>query len=400
MSNLRLGIEVLRQTPSLAKDWGNCALLCNQASVADDFSPSWYICQDILGKRLAGLFSPQHGFEATVQDNMIETANSIHIPTGLPIYSLYQQVREPTTEMLRGLDTLIVDLQISGTRVYTFKYTLAGMLRAAVKHGLQVVVLDRPNPLGGEVLEGRVLDLAVRSFVGEYPLPMRHGLTVGEFAQFCNREVGAQLQVISMHAWQPAKLWSELGREWVLTSPNLPNFSSLLLYCGTVIFEGTNISEGRGTCLPFQLIGAPFLNSRALAARTAQLYAAAETPIANGYFLRPTQFMPVAQKWQQQVCEGVQVHWDNKHSMRPFTLALALLRACIELGADEFAWKQPPYEYEYHKLPIQLLLGSTAAAELLTADKFACADAHWHAGLDAYRRKVGSSLLYQRQMLV
>ena len=333
---MRFGIEVLRQDPSLAASWGRCGLLCNQASVADDFSPSWYICQDILGDRLACLFSPQHGFEATVQDNMIETANSVHPATGLPIYSLYQQVREPTAAMLQGLDTLIVDLQISGTRVYTFKYTLMGMLRAAAKHGLQVVVLDRPNPLGGEVIEGRVLDLDVRSFVGEYPLPMRHGLTVGEFAQFCNREIGAQLQVIALQGWQPANLWSELGRHWVLTSPNLPNFDALLIYCGNVIFEGTNVSEGRGTCLPFQLIGAPFLDSRACVERTAQLYSGA------GYFLRATQFMPVAQKWQQQVCHGVQVHCLDQHRIRPFALALALLRACVELGGKDFAWKQPP----------------------------------------------------------
>ena len=389
---MRFGIEVLRQDPSLAAGWGKCGLLCNQASVADDFSPSWYICKDILGKRLACLFSPQHGLEATVQDNMIETGDSVHVPTGLPIYSLYQQVREPTAAMLQGLDTLIIDLQISGTRVYTFKYTLAGMLRAAARDGLQVVVLDRPNPLGGEVLEGRVLDLDMRSFVGEYPLPMRHGLSVGEFAQFCNREIGAQLQVIGMHDWQPAKLWSELGRHWVLTSPNLPSFDALLFYCGTVIFEGTNISEGRGTCLPFQFIGAPYLDSRALIERTEQLYA------DTGYFLRATQFMPVAQKWQEQACNGVQLHCLDRHSARPFSLALALLRACIELGGDAFAWKQPPYEYEYHKLPIQLLIGMSTAPEQMTAAKFAVDAECWHAGLEEYRQTVSSSLLYQRQM--
>ena len=390
---MRFGVEVLRQDPSLAAGWGRCGLLCNQASVADDFSPSWHICKDILGDRLACLFSPQHGFESTVQDNMIETADSIHAPTGLPIYSLYQQVRQPTAAMLQGLDTLIVDLQISGTRVYTFKYTVAGMLRAAAEHGLQVVVLDRPNPLGGEVLEGRVLDLDVRSFVGEYPLPMRHGLSVGEFAQFCNREIGAQLQVIAMQDWQPTKLWSELERPWVLTSPNLPSFEALLIYCGNVIFEGTNISEGRGTCLPFQLIGAPYLDSRALVERVAQLYSGA------GYFLRATQFMPIAQKWQQQVCNGVQVHCRDQHRVRPFTLALALLRAGIELGADAFAWKQPPYEYEYHKLPIQLLIGTNQAAERVTAAEFAVDDECWHAGLESYRQEVSSSLLYQRRMI-
>lgn len=385
---MQIGIERLAAQPKLADNWGRCGLLCNQASVTADFVPAWQIVQQLA--QLSCLFSPQHGFEATVQDNMIESPHTVHRATGLPIHSLYSDTRQPTAEMLESLDTLVVDLQTIGCRVYTFKYTIAALLRAARLYDKRVVILDRPNPLGGVIVEGRVLDDDVRSFVGEFPIPIRHGLTVAELAQLFNRDIGAQLEVITMDNWQPEQLWPDLKRPWTLTSPNMPSCETAIIFAGTVLFEGTDISEGRGTCLPFQFIGAPSLDEQQLLVRCHQLY-----PQMAGVYLRATEFMPTNQKWQGQSCRGLQIHLTDHHRVRPYLLALAILRACIEQH-DPWRWRQPPYEYEYEKLPINLLVGANNADAMLTADDFSIDNPFWHKGLSNYCQQVESVLLYPR----
>ena len=391
---MRVGIERLRDEPLLAAAWGRCGLLCNQASVTAEFEPAWRVLQQVA--QLTCLFSPQHGFEATVQDNMIESPHMQHVPTGLPIFSLYHEQRTPTEEMAAQLDTFVVDLQLTGTRIYTFKYTLAAVLRAAVAYGKRVVVLDRPNPLGGEVLEGRVLHPEVRSFVGEFVMPMRHGLTTGEAACFFNTEIGAELTVIELRGWQPECLWSDLARNWVLTSPNMPTCETVFAFPGLVLFEGTNVSEGRGTCLPFQLIGAPWItDAERLVQRVHDL-----CPNMEGVHLRATQFMPTNQKWQGQACNGLQVHITAPKHARIFRVGIAAVRAFIELGGKNFQWKQPPYEYEYEKLPIQLLLGALDADSMFSADRFDVDEDFWHHGLKQYSTAIASHLLYERQMQV
>lgn len=387
---LQIGLERLADNPKLAKHWHRCGLLCNQASMTADFVPSWQIVHRLA--KLNCLFSPQHGFESTVQDNMIESPHLVHHPTGLPIYSLYSESRQPTAEMLELLDTLVVDLQIVGCRVYTFKYTIAALLRAAQTYGKRIVVLDRPNPLGGVIVEGRVLDDEVRSFVGEFPIPIRHGLTVAEIAQLFNRDIGAQLEVITMNNWQPNQLWSDLKRPWILTSPNMPSCETAVVFAGTVLFEGTNISEGRGTCLPFQFIGAPFLDGQELIDRCKALY-----PQMAGVHLRTAEFMPTNQKWQGQVCRGLQIHLTDQQRVRPYLLALAILRACIEQD-DSFCWRQPPYEYEYQKLPINLLVGAKNASTMFGEKKFSIDNPFWHKGLASYCQQVQSILLYPRSI--
>lgn len=389
---MEIGLERLRDEPSLASAWGRCGLLCNQASVTAEFEPAWRVLQRTT--QLTCLFSPQHGFEATVQDNMIESPHMQHELTGLPIFSLYHKQRVPTEEMAAQLDTFVVDLQLTGTRIYTFKYTLAAVLRAAAQYGKRVVVLDRPNPLGGEVLEGRVLHHEVKSFVGEFAMPMRHGLTTGEAARFFNTEIGVELAVVALRGWQPEHLWSQLARQWVLTSPNMPTCETVFAFPGLVLFEGTSVSEGRGTCLPFQLIGAPWISdAERLVRRVHDL-----CPDLHGVYLRATQFMPTSQKWRGQVCNGLQVHITVPEHARIFRVGVAAVRAFIELGEDNFQWKQPPYEYEYKKLPIQLLLGDAAADSMFTADSFDVDADYWHHGLTQYRTAVAAHLLYAREI--
>lgn len=389
---LQVGMEVLQRFPHKTRAWGRCGYLSNQASVVRPFIPGWKVLKDILGSRLVSLFGPQHGFFGTCQDNMIETANGYHAQTGLPIYSLYSAVREPTAEMLEGLDTLIIDLQIVGCRIYTWKSTIAGCLRSAKRFGKRIVILDRPNPLGGEVLEGTVLEASAVSFVGQFPTPMRHGLSAGESALFFNRNIGAELEVISMDNWDPKQVWNHFGRHWVPSSPNLPTIDPVHVYPGTVIFEGTNLSEGRGTTLPFQLLGAPYiLDSELFVQRIVELLGG-DVP---GVHLRPTSFQPTFHKWAGVECRGLHIHVINPNQIRSFSLALAVLQAAKELGGSEFQWKQPPYEYDLETLPIKLILGSHKAPEMF-GSKFSVADSFWSKGIEEYAKQVEPVLLYPR----
>ncbi len=392
---LKVGLENLK---SLGREklssWGRCGLLANQASITQDFTPSWFVCRELLGKQLTCLFGPQHGFEATVQDNMIETEDARHLATGLPVFSLYSHTREPTEKMMQHLDTLIIDLQIVGCRIYTFKATIAACLRSAKAYGKKVVVLDRPNPLGGEVVEGRVLDPAAKSFVGPYPIPMRHALTACEAAQYFNKDIKADLEVVPLSDWIPSQYYHETARNWVITSPNLPTIDPVYVFPGMVIFEGTNVSEGRGTGLPFQFIGAPFIKDpHAFVDRIEEINKGVQ-----GVYLRPCSFQPTSQKWQDQECQGLQIHVLDPHQIRSFNLALSIVAAAREFAPQEFQWKEPPYEYDHETLPMKLIIGSHATVDHF--DSFSIEDPFWHEGLEDYMKAVKDSLIYDRKMIL
>lgn len=389
---MKLGIERHDILKRRLQAWGRMAYLGNQASVAFGFVPGWKILQELAGPQLTTLLGPQHGFEATVQDNMIETGHAIHQPSGLPVYSLYSETRTPSAKMLENVDTIVIDLQIVGCRVYTFKYTIAGCLRAAIAQGKHVVVLDRINPLGGTVVGGRVLDMDSTSFVGEFAIPMRHGLTPGEAAQLFNQKIGASLEVISLQDWDPASYWNDTERPWIITSPNLPTFDPVVVYPGTVMLEGTNISEGRGTGLPFQFIGAPYLpNAVAFAERVRTLYGE-----GGGVYLRPSHFQPTSQKWAGEECKGMQIHVVDKTRVRSYELGLAIIRAAIELAPDMYKWKDPPYEYDHVTLPIKLILGNQKVADKFKAATFSVQDPFWFEGIENYVNQVKGALLYER----
>jgi uncharacterized protein YbbC (DUF1343 family) len=349
---ISLGIEQLLSSPPKWLLGRRLGLLCNQASTDSRL----YHSRDLINKTFSGqltcLFSPQHGFFSEKQDNMIESDHAFDSGTGLPLYSLYSNNRRPTREMFDLFDVLVIDLFDVGTRVYTFLYTMAYCLEAAAELNKKVLVLDRPNPVGGEIVEGNIIQQDCYSFVGLYPIPMRHGLTFGELARLINNHfgIGADLEVISMQGWQRKMLYTDTGLPWVFPSPNMVSPAASLVYPGQVIWEGTNISEGRGTCLPFELFGAPFFNCNEILDKIKSIN-------LNGCFLRPLIFEPTSNKWAGQASNGFQIHVTDPAAFRPYRTSLALLQAVMSLYPETFQYKEPPYEYEYERLPMDLILG-------------------------------------------
>lgn len=349
---IRTGLERILQGEGPPLAGLRLGLLSNQASTDRRLRHSRTLLRQRFGNRLTCLFSPQHGFFSEKQDNMIESGHAADAETGLPLYSLYGETRRPTPEMFDGLDALLIDLVDVGTRVYTFLYTMAYCMEEAARLGRKVVVLDRPNPIGGAAVEGNILKPECASFVGLYPLPMRHGLTFGELARYINSEagIGCDLEVVPMQGWSRAMLFRDTGLPWVFPSPNMPTPDTALVYPGQVIWEGSNVSEGRGTTLPFELVGAPYWDCREILARLAP------TPLP-GCLLRPLVFEPTSGKWAGQACNGFQLHVTDSVAFLPYRTSLALLQAVLQLYPEDFCYKQPPYEYEFERLPMDLILG-------------------------------------------
>ncbi len=347
---ISIGLENLKDSGELLRG-KRLGLLCNQASTDRQLRHGRDVILELFGDQLCCLFSPQHGFFSEKQDNMIESDHSRDPVSGLPVFSLYGETRRPSAEMFAQLDVLLIDIIDVGTRVYTFLYTMAYCLEAAAEFGKQIVVLDRPNPIGNAV-EGNVLQDGCRSFVGLYPIPMRHGMTFGELALFINKEfnIGADLRVISMEGYNSSMLFRDTGFPWVAPSPNMPTPETALVYPGQVLWEGTNCSEGRGTTLPFELVGAPFWEHN----KIMEYLSGAELP---GCTFRPLLFQPTSGKWAEQVCVGFQLHVLDSAIFRPYLTSLALLQAVMVSYGDEFFYKEPPYEYEYERLPMDLILG-------------------------------------------
>lgn len=326
-------------------------LLCNQASTDHFFRHSRDLLLEHFPGQLKCLFSPQHGFFSARQDNMVESEHSVDPAGGLPVYSLYGEIRKPSPSMFEDIDVLLIDLVDVGTRVYTFIWTVVYCLQTAAETGTGVLVLDRPNPIGGRV-EGNLLHDDCISFVGLLPIPMRHGLSVGELALLCNREmdISATLEVIPVEKWRRDMFFFETDMPWVFPSPNMPAFSSALVYPGQVLWEGTNISEGRGTTLPFELFGAPFVD-------VYEVLDIVEKINLPGCLLRPLVFEPTSGKWAENNCRGFQLHVTDPTVFMPYRTALSLLQTLLSLYPEEFSYKDPPYEYEYERLPMDLIIG-------------------------------------------
>jgi uncharacterized protein YbbC (DUF1343 family) len=348
-----LGLDRLLTTDRRLVAGRRVGLVCNPASIDATFVHAADRLRNDPDVTLAALFGPQHGFRSDVQDNMIETPHAQDCRRKVPVYSLYSDTREPSADMLAGLDALIIDLQDVGTRVYTYIYTMANCMRAAARLDLPVIVCDRPNPIGGDAVEGARLEPSCSSFVGQFPIPMRHGMTVGEIARLFNSAfgIGARLEVVPLEGWRRSMYFDETGLPWVIPSPNLPTLDSAVVYPGTVLMEGTTLSEGRGTTRPFELIGAPWIDGE-------RLSAAMNSRGLPGVHFRAAFFEPTFQKHAKQSCGGCQIHVTDRRTFLPLRTAVELLDEFRQEEPSRFAWREPPYEYEHDKEPIDILYGS------------------------------------------
>jgi len=326
------GLEVLLEDePDLVRE-KRIGLVTNHSAITRDLTHAvdYLLREDI---RVVALFGPEHGLRG-------EFADGAHVPTtrdprtGIPVYSLYGSTRKPTPEMLEGIDMLLFDMQDVGSRFYTFLYTLSYAMEAAKETGLEIIVLDRPNPINAVDAEGKVLDLKCASFVGRYPIPIRYGMTIGELARLFNTSfgIGADLQVVPVAGWGRADWFDRTGLPWVPPSPNMPTPETALVYPGTCLLEGTNVSEGRGTTRPFETVGAPWIEAERLADHLNAL----ELP---GVRFRAAHFIPSASKYIGEPCHGVQLHVLNRRIFRPVRTGVHLLAALKKLYPDAFQWR-------------------------------------------------------------
>ncbi|MFA5139720.1 MAG: DUF1343 domain-containing protein [Elusimicrobiota bacterium] len=387
---VRSGLDVLRDEGFKRLAGKRLGLLVHPPSVDGRFTHAVSLFRNAGGFELVRLFGPQHGIRGETQDNMIEWEGFKDPATGVEVCSLYGQHRKPTPAMLSGIDALVIDMQDVGARPYTFNWTMLLCMQACAEQGVEVVVLDRPNPVAPLGVEGPLLDMEYKSFVGLAPVPMMHRLTVGELAVFCDQrlKVAADLDVVWMSGYKRSLWFEESGLPWVFPSPNLPTIESCLVYPGFVLFEATNLSEGRGTTRPFEVFGAPFIDPDALVR-------VLEDWNLPGVLFRPMHFQPTFHKWGGKVCGGAQVHVLDKASLKPMLTATAVLCAVRELWPEDFAWKQPPYEYEAAKLPIDILAGGPGLREAVDGGESPHSiAASWGADEKSFREASAGSLHY------
>lgn len=331
MPNVKTGLDLLleRGHPELAGL--RCGLIANQTSIDRNLQSGIDVLHASDRIDLRALFGPEHGVRGDAQAGA-PVQNAVDPRTGLPVYSLYGDTEQPTPEMLAGLDALLFDIQDLGVRYGTYLSTMVAAMHAAAANGVRFAVLDRPNPIGGAAIEGPLVEEGYGSFVGAHPVPIRHGMTLGELARLIAAERGwPEPLVVSMEGWRRTMWFDQTGLPWVQVSPNLPTLDSVTVYAGSCLFEGSNLSEGRGTTRPFEYVGAPWIDPFAFAGRMAS----AEL---DGYAFRPASFTPTFSKHTGQVCGGVQIYVMDRDIARPVTLGIELIRVAQELSGDAFAW--------------------------------------------------------------
>ena len=388
--HIKLGIERLLTDKVELLRGARVGLVCNQASVDHYLRHAADLFHEHSAVNLTTLFGPQHGIRGDVQDNMIETAHGKDRKTGLPIYSLYSETREPTEEMLRDVEVIVFDLQDIGCRIYTYVYTLANCMRAAKKFGKRVIACDRPNPIGGTQIAGNVLDPAFASFVGQFPVPTRHGMTACELARLFNEQfgIGCELECIPMEGWSRELWYDETDGPWVLPSPNIPTCDTATVFPGAVHLEGTQMSEGRGTTRPFELVGAPYIEADKFADDLNAL-------ALPGVHFRSCVFMPTFQKHGGVACGGVQIHVTDRMSFEPVIAGVAVVKTAADMYPEEFRWKNPPYEYEYDRNPFDIISGTSKIREAIErGDSLSDLEASWQAPLADFKALRERYLLY------
>lgn len=366
---VRTGLEMLLHAGAASLRGKNIGVITNQASVGPGFAHTVDLLRAQPMVRVGALFGPEHGVRGEAQDMVAVGAGGAQGQfdrrLGVPVYSLYGATVDtltPTPAMLQGLDALVFDMQDVGSRYYTFYATMAFAMQAAAEAGLEFYVLDRPNPLGGQHIEGGAQEPGFESFVGPFPLPVRHGLTMGELALWANDRLSlnCDLTVVAMEGWDRRMLWEETGLPFIPPSPNMPTADTARVYPGMCLVEGTNLSEGRGTTRPFEQVGAPFYDPDRLAA-------ALNAQRLPGVHFRACWFQPTFHKFAQQDCGGVFLHVTDRQAFRPYKTGLAFLMTAQDLSRDGFRWRTEKYEFIDTIPAIDLLTGS--AEVRLTLDR-------------------------------
>lgn len=340
----------------------NAAILTNQAGLDSNLNPTVEVIKKSKLVKIKAIFGPQHGFTGHTQANMIEWEGYMHPDLKIPIYSLYGKNREPRKEWLEDIEILIIDLQDVGSRYYTFIWTMALCFKVCEKLSIPVFVLDRPNPISGRNIEGLILEEKFSSFMGIHPIIIRHGLTIAEIALYFKENFYKKLDLnlILMKNYLRKFFWSDTKLIWAMPSPNMPSEETALLYPGTCLLEGTNISEGRGTTKPFEIFGAPFFDKK--------IEKEAKKLNCEDFYLRPIVFQPTFDKYKDKICNGFQIHVLNKKKFKPFILGFLILKLSYKIYPEKFKWREPPYEYEFQKLPIDIIAGTDFLRKAIEKD--------------------------------
>ncbi len=390
MTLVQPGLEVLLQDQLDLIQGKRVGVIVHPSSIDSQWNHTLDLFFNHSGIELTTVMGPQHGIRGETQDNMIEWEDYRDPVSHLPVFSLYSETRSPTEKMLSEVDVVVFDLQDTGARYYTFISTMALAMKACQQFGKSFVVLDRPNPINGIDVEGTVLDPDFSSYIGLYPLAIRHGMTVGELALYFNAEFGIQceLHVVQMRGWAREMFFEETELPWVLPSPNMPSVDTAIVYPGMCLLEGTNVSEGRGTTRPFEISGAPWIQPFETAKRLGQM----DLP---GAVFRPTYFTPTFHKWSSQMIGGIQIHVVDRRKFQPFRTGLALLITFREMGEGRFQWKEPPYEYEYERLPFDILCGTDEVRKQIETEASLEEIEHsWQDKLQEFREIRQKYLLY------
>ncbi|MCH8157637.1 MAG: DUF1343 domain-containing protein [Nitrospinae bacterium] len=393
MKRVTLGLDRLLAEPEQYLRGRTFGLLVNQTSQTGDGRPAIPQFRNHNRFELTTLFAPEHGLYGVDQD-MAAVADDDDPASGLPVKSLYGtdvSSLTPSPALLDGLDNLVFDIQDVGSRYYTFIYTLANCMQTCAEAGTRMIVCDRPNPINGVTVEGNLVAEKYRSFVGQYPLPNRHGMTVGELANLFNDRfgIGCDLKVVPMQGWERAMWHDQTGLTWTPPSPNMPTLATATVYPGMCLIEGTQLSEGRGTTLPFEQVGAPYIRAEALAK-------ALNAENLPGLFFRPQYFKPQFQKWSGEVCGGVQLHVTDRDAFKPFLTGIAVLCSIKKLYPKDFAWRTEPYEFVSDRPGIDLLYGNPALREGLESGQVSLADmeASWEGEKREFLQQRKDHLIY------
>jgi len=389
------GINQLLAQPEQYLKGKTVGLVVNHTSLASDHKHSIAHFNSHPSFELTALFAPEHGLYGIAQD-MIEIENAVDPVSGLTISSLYgktEETLEPDPAALADIDNLVFDIQDIGARYYTFIYTMAKCMDICKKSGTRMIVCDRPNPINGIDMEGNLVADDFRSFVGQYPLPNRHAMTVGELALFFNHEVdiGCELKVVPMTEWNREQWYDETGLPWIPPSPNMPSLATATVYPGMCLMEGTQLSEGRGTTLPFENFGAPYIDPHKLLQRIEN-----DLDLLPGVLFRPQFFQPMFQKHQGKVCGGLQIHVTDRNQYKPLLTSIALIRAIAELYPNDFKWRTEPYEFVSDRLAIDLLYGNPQLRETIFDDDFSLSalQESWQEELEGFKEVRKNYLIY------